>query len=113
MNTIVVTAEDTLDLVSDKLQKHYPSTVFAVRLENPVIEKEGICGADIIWVDGPSRDQVEDLLDPYQSVNWDPTTGEFGGRVHLAVDSEGDLIQIVYNIDYIFCDGPTIALEEL
>ncbi len=113
MNTIVVTAEDTLDIVSDTLQKHFPSTIFALRLEDPVIEKEGICGADIVWIEGPSRDQIEDLLDPFQSVNWDPATGKFRGRAHLAVDEDGELIQIVYNIDYLFCDGPSIAMNEL
>ena len=112
MTTIEVSAEETLELVSANIQKHFPTTVFAIRLEEPVIDREDICGIDVVWMDGPSRDQVEDLLDPFQSVNWDPSTGELGGRVHLAIDPEGELIQVVYNIDYIFCDGPTVAMEQ-
>ena len=56
---------------------------------------------------------MEDLLDRYQSVAWDPSTGELGGRMHYAVDEHGDLVKVVYNIDYIFCDGPTLATEQL
>ncbi len=112
MTTIEVSAEDTLELVSANIQKHFPTTVFAVRLEEPVIDREEICGIDVVSMEGPSRDQVEDSLDPFQSVNWDPSTGELDGRVHLAIDPEGDLVQVVYNIDYIFCDGPTVAMEQ-
>jgi len=112
MTTVVVTAEETLELVSGMLQKKFPSTVFAVRLEDPVVDQDDICGVDVIWVDGPSRDRVEDLLDQFQSVNWDPTTGELGTRAHYAVNDDGELIQVLFNIDYIFCDGPALAHEQ-
>jgi len=112
METICVNAEEAVEQISDTLQRTFPETVFAVRLEDPVIEREDICGIDVIWIDGPRRDQVEDLLDAFQSINWDPRTGQLGGRVHFAVTPEGKLVQVMYNIDYIFCDGPSEALFE-
>ena len=36
METVIVSAEETIEMVSDTLQKRYPSTVFAVRLEDTV-----------------------------------------------------------------------------
>jgi len=110
METICVTAEEAVEKIAETLQRNYPDTVFAVRLEDPVTEREDICGIDVIWIDGPNRGQIEDLLDAFQSINWDPRTGELGGRMHFAVTDEGQLVQIMYNIDYIFCDGPTESL---
>ena len=107
METICITAEEAVERIAETLQRNYPETVFAVRLEEPLVEKEDICGIDVIWVEGPRRDQVEDILDAFQSINWDPKTGKLAGRVHFAVSEEGRLVQVVYNIDYIFCDGPT------
>ena len=57
MTTVVVTAEETLEMVSEMLQNKFPSTVFAVRLEDPVVDQDDICGVDVIWVEGPSRRQ--------------------------------------------------------
>ncbi len=110
MEIICITAEEALERIAETLQRSYPESVFAVRLEDPVTEREDICGIDVIWVEGPRRDQVEDLLDAFQSVNWDPRTGELGGRSHYAVSEQGILVQLMYNIDYIFCDGPSEAL---
>ena len=112
METVFVTAEEAVEQISRSLQVHFPETVFAVRLEDPVMESEDICGIDVIWVDGPSRDQIEDLLDGFQGVNWDPRSGQLVSRMHHAVNPEGDLIQVVYNIDYIFCDGPVEAISQ-
>jgi len=109
MKTVLVSAEETIEMVSETLQKRYPSTVFAVRLEDAVDQERDICGLDVIWVDGPSRDRVEDLVDRFQGVNWDPATGALKSRSHYAVTPEGDLVQIFYNVDYIFCDGPMLA----
>jgi hypothetical protein len=110
METICVSAEEAVEKIAETLQRNYPETVFAVRLEEPVIEREDICGIDVIWVDGPNRGQVEDVLDAFQSINWDPRTGELGGRMHYAISEDGRLVQIMYNIDYIFCDGPSESL---
>jgi len=109
METVIISAEDTIEMVSEALQKRYPSTVFAVRLEDKVDLEDAICGIDVIWVDGPSRDRVEDLVDRFQGVNWDPTTGALQSRSHFAVTPEGDLVRVLYNVDYIFCDGPMLA----
>ena len=111
MDTVFVSAEDAVNQISRALQVNFPQTVFAVRLEEPTIKREEICGIDVIWVDGPGRDQVEDLLDVYQGINWDPRTGELNSRYHHAVSPEGELVRVVYNIDYIFCDGPIEAIS--
>ena len=109
MQTVIISAEDTIEMVSETLQKRYPSTVFAVRLEDKVDLEDAICGIDVIWVEGPSRDRVEDAVDRFQGVNWDPTTGALQSRSHMAVSPEGDLVRVLYNVDYIFCDGPMMA----
>lgn len=98
-----------MELVSEALQKRYPSTVFAVRLEDKVEQEDDICGVDVIWVEGPARDRVEDMLDRFQGVNWDPATGELQSRSHYAVTPDGDIVRVLYNVDYIFCDGPMLA----
>jgi hypothetical protein len=110
MEIICITAEEAVEKIDESLQRSFPQTVFAVRLVDPVIEREDICGIDVIWVDGPRRDQVEDLLDAFQILNWDPRTGELGGRMHYAVSEQANFVQLMYNIDYIFCDRPTEAL---
>jgi len=97
-------------MISDVLQRRYPTTVFAVRLEEPVSGVEDIRGVDVIWVEGPARDRVEDQLDHFQGISWNPSSGEFQDRDHFAVTEDGQLIRVLYNVDYIFCDGP--ALEE-
>jgi hypothetical protein len=109
MKTVIMSAEDTIEMVSEALQKRYPATVFAVRLEDSMEQEEDICGLDVIWVDGPSRDRIEDLLDRFQGVNWDPTTGALKSRSHFAVTPEGDLCRVLFNVDHIFCDGPMLA----
>lgn len=111
METDFVTAERTVDLISQALQEDFPNAVFAVRLEDPLLLKKDIRGVDVIWVDGPNRDQVEDILDQFQGVTWDPRTGRLEGRSHYIVNVEGVLVQVFYNIDYIFCDGPASAVH--
>ncbi len=112
METVFVTADEAVERISISLQAHFPETVFAVRLEDPVTEREDICGIDVIWVDGPDRDQVEDLLDGFQGVSWDPKSGNLLSRMHHAVNTQGELVRVVYNIDYIFCDGPVEAFTQ-
>lgn len=109
MKTVIMSAEQTLELVHETLQKRYPSTVFAVRLEDELEAEDGICGVDVIWVEGPARDRVEDMLDQFQGVNWNPATGELQSRSHYAVNEDGELVRVLYNVDYIFCDGPMLA----
>ena len=108
MKTVIVSAEETMELVHETLQKRYPSTVFAVRLEDRIEQRDDICGVDVIWVDGPARDRVEDMLDQFQGVNWNPSTGELQSRSHYAVNDNGELVRVLYNVDYFFCDGPML-----
>ena len=106
METVFITAEDTVDLISQALQEDFPNAVFAVRLEDPLLSRKDIRGVDVIWVEGPGRGQVEDVIDNFQGVTWDPRTGRLEGRSHYVVNTKGVLVQMFYNIDYIFCDGP-------
>jgi len=106
MDTIIIAAERTLMLSSHTLADAYPSADFTVRLEDPLLSATDIRGVDVVWIGGPSREEIEDVLDHYQSVSWDPLTGTLAGRTHYNVSEKGSLIRVAYNIDYIFCDGP-------
>lgn len=112
MEPVLIPADEAVEMISAELQRTFPETVFAVRLEDSMLENSEICGVDVIWIDGPSRDRVEDLLDRFQGVSWDPRTGKLDGRIHYVVSPEGQLAQVFYNIDYIFCDGPVTAVFE-
>ena len=48
------------------------------------------------------------MLDQFQGVNWNPSTGELQSRSHYAVNDNGELVRVLYNVDYIFCDGPML-----
>ncbi len=109
MKTVFVPATKTVDLIAKTLNKEFPETVFAVRLEDPVDRITDIRGVDVIWVDGPKRDEVEHVVERFQGMSWDPKTGVLEGRSHLVIDSEGNLTRVFYNVDYIFCDGPVTA----
>lgn len=106
MDTIIVSAQSAVRKIEKVLAEEFPDTEFTVRLEDPVLDSTDIRGVDVVWVDGPSREDIEDVLDQFQSVSWDPLSGILASRTHYNVDSEGYLVRIVYNIDYIFCDGP-------
>ena len=106
MKTVFVPAAKTVDLIAASLNEEFPETVFAVRLEDPVHAITDIRGVDVIWVEGPTRIEVEAALERFQGMSWDPATGILEGRSHLVVDEDGKLSRVFYNVDYIFCDGP-------
>ncbi|NNF04501.1 MAG: hypothetical protein HKN17_08545 [Rhodothermales bacterium] len=112
MESVFISALDTIDLIADALSLEFPDTEFTVRPEEDVLLDGGICGVDVDWDGGPSREQVQDIVDRFQGVNWDPGTGSLSGRSHWVVDSAGRLVQIFYNIDYVFCNGPRLVLAE-
>ena len=105
MNTIIISAQRTISLISHTLSDAFPNVDFIVRLEDPVLNSKDIRGVDVIWSGGPSREEIEDVLDQYQSVSWDPLSGTLAGRTHYNVSENGDLVRVTYNIDYIFCNG--------
>lgn len=109
MESVFISALDTVELIADVLRQEFPDTSFDVRPEEEPPSDAGICGVDVNWRGGPSRERVQDLVDRFQGVNWDPGTGTLNGRSHWVVDSAGRLVQIFYNIDYIFCNGPEAA----
>jgi len=109
MHTVHITADATADLLARTLSETYPGVVFAVN----IVEAQGrrdISGIDVVWVDGPKREKVEEVVDRFQGVSWDPRTGNLDSRAHLHVGAEGGLQEPYYDIDYIFCDGPTVVL---
>jgi hypothetical protein len=107
METVFISALDTVELIAAALRKEFPQTTFDVRPEDEPADGTQICGVDVEWRSGPSREQVEDLVDRYQGVRWDPGTGTLEGRSHWVIDGGGRLVRIIYNIDYIFCSGPS------
>ena len=110
MNTVFVTAGETVDLIAQALHEEFPSTVFAVRLEDPAYSISEIRGVDVIWTDGPRREEVENALERFQGMTWEPQTGVLEGRSHLTVGEDGELTRVFYNVDYIFCDGPASSV---
>lgn len=111
MESVFISALDTVDLIADALRQEFPDTTFDVRPEEePSTDDDAICGVDVNWFGGPSRETVQDLVDRFQGVSWNPGNGTLNGRSHWVVDSAGRLTQIFYNIDYIFCNGPESAV---
>jgi hypothetical protein len=106
MDTIIISAQRTVGIIAKTLAEEFVETDFAVRLEDPLLTSADIRGVDVVWCDGPTREEIEDVLDQYQSVSWDPLTGTLSSRTHYNVNESGDLVRVMYNIDYIFCDGP-------
>ena len=111
MDTIIISAQRTIDLIAQTLAEEFPNAEFMVRVEDPLLTSKDIRGVDVVWSGGPSREEMEDVLDQYQSVSWDPLTGILSGRTHYTVNESGDLNRVTYNIDYIFCDGPGEVLQ--
>ena len=110
MQTVRIPAETTVDMVSQTLSDHFPGIIFAVSVEEESGGRRDLRGIDIVWVDGPRREEAESLLDRFQGVSWDPRTGSLESRTHLQIGPSGDLEQVCYDVDYIFCDGPTTVL---
>lgn len=112
MEFVFISTFDTVELIADALRQEFPDTVFDVRPEEDTFLDGGICGVDVDWHGGPTREQVQDVVDRFQGVNWDPGTGTLNGRSHWVVDSAGRLVQIFYNVDYVFCNGPRVLFAE-
>jgi hypothetical protein len=106
MDTTIVSAQRTVGIIAKTLADEFPDSDFLVRLEDPLLVTSDIRGVDVVWASGPTREELEDVLDQYQSVTWDPLTGTLSSRTHYNVNERGDLVRVTYNIDYIFCDGP-------
>ena len=106
MDTNIVSAPRTVSKIAQTLANEFPDSDFIVRLEDPLLVLSDIRGVDVVWTSGPTREEIEDVLDQYQGVSWDPLTGILSSRMHYNVNERGDLMRVSYNIDYIFCDGP-------
>jgi len=112
MHSILVSAPAAVREIRQVLEKRFPSTIFAVRLEDPTLDSKDLRGVDVVWTSGPSREEVEDVLDIFQGVRWDPRSGELDSRSHFMVSPGGELVEVFYNVDYIFCNGPSASVLE-
>lgn len=102
------TAVETAEKVYRILEEKFPGVVFAVRLDTPV-QADPECrhrSMRVVWADGPSREEVEQAVERFQGIEWDPQTGLLRMTERLLVDDKGRLVSVQYGVDYIFCEGP-------
>ena len=109
-----IPAEATVGLIVSTLERKFPGVLFAYRLDPPVAYRYGatheLRGLDIVWVEGPDREAVEEIMASYQGIEWDPRSGQLEESVHFVVNEQGEMERVRYGIDYIFCDGPADVL---
>lgn len=110
MQRVTISIEETVERMMAALEEQFPDTVFALR--HPELEgnRRDLRSVDLVWVDGPSREDVEEIIDRFQGVTWDPRSGTLEARSHFQVAGDGSLVEVLYDLDYIFCDGPSRAL---
>jgi len=106
MEHLRIPTETLVEQLTETLARRFPTTVFAVRYNDPGPGLLDFRCLDVIWTDGPSRDRVEEVLEPFQGREWDPATGRLGKALRYQVDHAGRLVQVRYDVSYIFCDGP-------
>lgn len=103
-------AVETAEQVSRTLEEKFPDTLFALRLDVPVFPD-----ADpdrlrrsliVVWAGEPTREAVEQAVERFQGMEWDPYTGLLRQTERLLVDDRGRLVEVQYGLDYIFCEGP-------
>src|SRR5690606_30169304 len=108
MHTINFTTRSTAEIVRKDLETRFPGTRFVVTVDLPV-EPFGpslaLVGLLVRWADGPTREQVEDVVSRYQGLEWNPQTGVLEEHEHMDVTDEGELRRIRYGVDYVFVDG--------
>ncbi len=110
MQRVTISIEETVERLMKALEEQYPDTLFALRRGEGTESRRDLRSVDLVWIDGPSREEVEESIDRFQGVTWDPRSGTLESRSHFQVAEDGSLVQVHYDLDYIFCDGPTRAL---
>ncbi len=110
VQTLHFTSNVTVELIRRELEQRFPDANFEISIEvpRPPFELTQLVSAVIVrWNDGPDRDLVEDVVAPYQSLDWDPLSGVLQAMEHMEINANGELQQINYGVDYVLCDGPS------
>ena len=63
------------------------------------------------WKEGPSIDEVEEVVGKFQGLDWNPSTGVLEEIDHREVTPEGRLLSLNYGVDYVLLDGPELDLS--
>ncbi len=110
VKTLHFTSNVTIELIRSTLHKRFPRTDFEISIEvpRPPFNLTQLVSAVVVrWNNGPDRDLVEDVVAPYQSLDWDPLSGVLQAMEHMEINANGELQQINYGIDYVLCEGPS------
>ncbi|MCB0718619.1 MAG: hypothetical protein KDD65_09235 [Bacteroidetes bacterium] len=114
MQKISFTARTTAEIVRRYLADRFRSTHFEVSIDHP-IEPFGpalaLTGIVVRWKEGPSIDEVEEVVGKFQGLDWNPSTGVLEEIDHMEVTPEGRLLSLNYGVDYVLLDGPELDLS--
>jgi len=85
---------ETAELIRKALKEAFPGQKFLVR------SKKYADGAsiDVVWTDGPTQPDVENVAKTFTGATFDATTGNKGVRIHKF---QGE--QVHFGADFIFC----------
>ena len=111
MQRVTISIEETVERLMASLDDQFPGTLFALRRTDDDGSRRDLRGVDLVWIEGPQREEVEEAIDRFQGITWDPRSGNFESRCHFQVGDDGQLVEVLYDLDYIFCDGPTRSLR--
>jgi len=104
---------ETKRIVTAHLERRFPGVLFAIRPGKPVkhgpLEDRGSGSLEVLWATGPTRDAVQEVIEPFQGIDWDPHTGFLMAADRLSINEEGLIESTNYGVDYIFCAGPLIG----
>lgn len=109
---ISLTSRTTVQLLRSALDVAFPQAEFDVRLDVPVAPfalTQNVTAAIVSWKSGPRREHVEDVVAPFQSLEWDAETGVLREAEHFEVTAEGRVQRIVYGVDFVVCEGPGVT----
>jgi len=108
-----MTLNETKETIARLLEQRFPGVLFALRQDKPVyhgpLEDRGCGSLEVLWASGPTREEVQEVVEPFQGIDWDPQTGFLMAADRLAVNPDGILERMTYGVDYIFCSGPLIG----
>lgn len=111
MQRVTISIEETVERLMASLEDQFPGTLFALRRTGEDGPRRDLKGVDLVWIEGPAREEVEEAIDGFQGITWDPRSGHLESRCHFQVGADGQLVEVLYDLDYIFCDGPTRTLR--
>jgi hypothetical protein len=105
-----ISADDVVQMIERDLRRAFPATQFAVKLAYFGVS---VC-PHVKWWDGPTEDQVLELIDIYQGSFWNSLhkRRQITGRWMLAngriVEASGEMpewaIAVELDVDYVTCE---------